>query len=129
MAIILTTTDERVTLVHTDDPDVTPKQDTTDDQGNTIRAPRGWVMLSDVQEARPAATRVQVRALAGHEFLSINALRDRGQQAMETVRKAVVDLDGKPLDPRVVERWAADVLLGLEARIDEVSVRPTVARR
>jgi hypothetical protein len=119
MAIILTTTDERVTLVHAEDAAVKPRDPTAE----------GWILLSEADDVGTDATRVEVRALAGHEYLAMVAVEGRGAQALETLRRGVMAVDGQPPDLKVLEHWAVDVVLGLESRILTLSRRPTVARR
>lgn len=124
MALHLISTSERVTLVHSSDPDVGL-------QPNDSR--RGWLSLAELEGVPigPGANRVTVRALNGIEYLSCLGDDDLGERTAHVLRRGVVAVDDKPWSPEVevmVSRWPGDILSPLVRRIRELSEGPTQRR-
>lgn len=129
MAIVLTSTKDRVTLVHTLDSDVQMPSLPADPVTGIVPAPKArWVPIGEAIVVAEQATRVVVRPLAGHEVLSCWGVKDEGEQSLAIVLRAVVTVDGTAPTEAVVSEWGWDVLLQLKRIIEGLSTGPTVAR-
>ena len=130
MSIICLRTTDCLTLVHSSDPDVIVKDDA-----------HGWLPVTDSRViAGVTATRVTIRPLNGLEALGALAEGIDEQKTPEsradarvrklaaTLRKAVVQVDGEPVNLDALFALSANVLLDLERAIAELSDGPTAAR-
>ncbi len=117
MAIVLATTKEFVTVVNTLDPDVQSAPEKT-----------GWIPVGEALSIGDAATKVVIRALAGHEILTCWAAGDRGDVAVAFITRATISVDGKPVDEVQVRTWGWEVIIALKSLIENLSTVPTVAR-
>ncbi len=119
MSIILSSTADRLQLVHACDPDVELND------GETRTA---WIPLSEVKRANPGATIVTIRPLNGREMLNAWA-KTGGDQDVAILSLGVALLNDAVPKQSELMLWSWDVIGGLARTIEEISRGPTAARR